>query len=220
MSFDSGILQQQLEDFRRERIAQIEAGVRFARFEFRHEVPKTVLHIVPSGSASGIEEALDSNSDLSGRTVPIMNPAHDHFRDLYHAGYFAHDQIEDTGTVTAYTRVEDNGSIEAVETFLVNPEHGSIRASIFKPWLIAALRRYLELLSAVGVSVPVYVMLSLLGVVGDATLAGANDADIQPLIHGSNLELPPITVLGFEDNPAEFMQPAFTAVWKFFQLSD
>jgi len=132
-------------------------------------------------------------------------------------GFLIYGQSAQTASARRYWQIFRNGSIEAVEAFLLRfrGDKRLIPSVAYEQWLLKALPRSLSIQKQLGVEPPLLVMLSLLGVSGYAMAVDPSRLFLHEAhpIDRDNLLASDILVENFECDPAEVMRPVFDAIW-------
>jgi len=197
--------------YREERLSKIIVGETFAKLD--PEAPKIVLHIVPFGAFEpGVRFNIDllMNADKRGLREPLRLAS----------GDFPLSQYNFDGLLTAeqdtYVQVSRNGSIEAVDTSILNAarEKRFTRGSMYETNLLRAIRRYLDALEGLDVEPPLFVMVSFLGVKGYRILFNPNVFEdiYDHRIDRSNLIMLEVVIDSYDCNLAEVMKPIFDTI--------
>jgi len=177
----------------------------------------TALHLVPLNS-------LDPGFavDLSG-----MSKSASAMRPMYGAGWscryffegFATFSRLDQQPALSYTLLMRDGMLEAVDTALLRPYQGRLLVPgvAYEQKILGAISRYLTILPNLGVTPPVIILLSLLGVRG-YLLAGE---DYGMGFRGEQLDrdelvLPGVTLDDLNADPTPRLRPMFDALWNAF----
>ena len=131
-------------------------------------------------------------------------------------GYLIYDRWQDTPQAGGYLQVFRNGTLEAVDAFMFAFEgKNSIPGYPFEISISKAVQRYLALENDVGIGVPIFVLLSLLGVKGYSINAGPMRPFLEErLMDRSDLLLPDIIVEEQGADIPRLMRPAFDAFWQ------
>jgi hypothetical protein len=197
------------------------------------ETPKVILHLVPFGA---FEPAhifdLSSPGNCGGweRLVPMdINPAHaQRLRYRYNLdGILTY--IEDRPNHGAtYLQLFRNGTIEAVaeSTRMAFMEQSKVIDPVrLESTLLDALAKYLGFQKRLGVDLPLFVMLSLLGVSNYCVMPNERDAErLEQLnadfakydpspIDRDSLLLPDVMVDSYESDLNVILKPIFDALW-------
>ena len=217
----SGTLAERVRDFRAERLNKISAGEIPAPLS--ETMAKIVFHLVPFGAFEP-----SARFDLSPLTLPekrrsitplmmgmngheILNHCrHRHnFDGLLNFAQWATDI-----PAVAYLQVFHNGIIEGVDVSILNTNSfRQIPSMPFEQVLCYALSQYLQTQKALGVELPIFLMISLLGV-KDYTLGISQTYYGQHYpIDRPDLLMPEVLIDRFGRNPADVMKPIFDAVW-------
>ncbi len=195
-------------DFRDERLAKIIAGEMPAKLD--EKAPKIVLHIIPFGAFEpGARFNIDPlmNADKRGLIEPLRLAS----------GGFPPSQYNFDGLLIAeqdtYVQVFRNGSIEAVDTSILNAarEKRFTRGFMYETNLLRAIRRYLDALEGLDVEPPLFVMVSFLGVKGYRILFNPDVFEdiYDHRIDRSNLIMLEVVIDSYDCNLAEVMKPIF-----------
>lgn len=205
-------LAERLREFRRDRLALIEAGESPLTTQ---EPAKIVLHLIPLQSFSpgilldlvDLEESLPSLALISG----FSGYSRHNFEGLL---YYA--VIRDTGLTASYSQILRNGCIEAADTFLLSHRDNKryIPSQAFETKIAKALGDYLKVMRLLGVQPPIYIALSFLNVSG-YYMAVSNTIDPLrvPLIDRRELLLPEVAIEDLEGDLYAILRPLFDMVW-------
>lgn len=204
---------EQIRNFRAERLNMIVAGETPIALA---EYPKFVLHLVPlrAFEPSVRFDMSPLESMLSLITPIVGGGASLGFRHNFD-GYLTYIPPHQ-GRSISYLQIFRNGCIEAVEAEMLRPKNGKgkIPGSYMAEELSAALGRFLSVQKTLGVTPPLFVMLSLMGVSGYTMVVGP-DVSIGPdqFIEKDMLLIPEVMVESFENDPMEVMKPLFDIIW-------
>jgi len=220
----SSTLTERIRDFRTDRLSKIMSGEMPA--SLNETMAKIVFHLVPFGAFE-----LTSRYDLSTLALPdnralIMplmmgmndSQTHNYFRHRYNLdGLLNHAQWANDRPDAAYFQVFRNGVVEGVDASILNMDRfpKQILSIHFEQILCHALSVHLQTQKTLGVDLPIFVMVSLLGVkdykmvyVGQWPQGQLNYSIDRP-----NLVLPEVMIDSFDCDPAEVMKPIFDTVW-------
>jgi hypothetical protein len=202
---------ERIRNFRAERISNVIAGETHLLLD--EKAPKIVLHIIPLGAFEpGARFNIDPlmNADKRGLIEPLrlasggFPPTQYNFDGLLIAG-------QDT-----YVQVFRNGSIEAVDTSILNAarEKRFTRGFMYETNLLRAIRRYLDALEGLDVEPPLFVMVSFLGVKGYRILFNPDVFEdiYDHHIDRSNLIMPEVVIDSYDCNLTEVMKPIFDTI--------
>jgi hypothetical protein len=180
------------------------------------EGPKYVLHLIPFGSFKP-----DSNYDLSEfykdpKKLPnIRLESTTHGWGKYNfdgfASYWHFEPYNPTKPISGYTQIFRNGIIEAVGVEYNPTLNGKVDKVVdinYKDTIIKAIKEYLGIQKTLGITPPIFIIFSILGVKG--IQIGQRDSchKLKP-IYGSepfpqdDLILPEIIPSDFDDNKVE-----------------
>jgi hypothetical protein len=126
-------------------------------------------------------------------------------------------QFSSSASAHSYLQIFRNGSIEAVDAFLLRSREGerTISSVAYERDLLDALLRFLSIQKQLGVEPSLLIMLSLLGVSGYTMAVDPRRfrwSDIHPIDRDSLL-IPEVVIESFECDPVEVMRPIFDAIW-------
>lgn len=206
----------------------ISAGL--AGFKFCHSAPETmakiVFHLVPFGAFELTSRydlstlALPDNRALIMPLVMEMNDSQmrNYCRHRYNFdGLLNHAQWANDLSVATYLQVFRNGIVEGVDASILNMDRfpKQIPSIHFEQVLCYALSVYLQTQKTLGVDLPIFALVSLLGVkdykmvyVGQWP-QGQQDYPIDR----PDLVIPEVMIDSFDCDPAEVMKPIFDTVW-------
>ena len=202
---------ERIRNFRAERISNVIAGETPVLLD--ENAPKIVLHIVPFGAFEpGARFNIDPlmNADKRGLIEPLRLAS----------GGFPPSQYNFDGLLTAeqdtYVQVFRNGSIEAVDTSILNAarEKRFTRGFMYEPNLLRAIRRYLDALEGLDVEPPLFVMVSFLRVKDYRILFNHSvfeDFD-DHRIDRPNLIVPEVVIDSYDCNLTEVIKPIFDTI--------
>lgn len=211
----SDTLSQKVRNFRLERISRI----------INEETPiplfnraKIVLHLIPLLSFGPIKnDYIIEISKQNEFIAPIYCSAL--WRRFNFDGYLTHSSLEDK--LPSYTQFFRNGIIEAVDTALLEPQ-GEREDKLFIPSdaieesLLESICKYFILLKKLGISPPIVISISLLGVKGYKleTAYRSNQLDFQigHPIDRENLLIPEIIVEN-GGQTLSILKPIFDTIW-------
>lgn len=204
----SEALPERIQRFRADRLCKIVAG----------ETPvslnagaKIVLHLVPFeafGRGRGIDLVL---TDLQPELPPICASAFTHRYNI--DGLLTFEDAGDRSVAYSYVQLFRSGIIEAVDIGIIQAREKALSIG-YEGELLKYLKRYLLYMKQLGITTPVFIMLSFLGVRG-YIISGSNNflrRGHDPIDRDS-LVIPEVLLETFDKDPAEVMRPAFDAVW-------
>ena len=206
---ESETLAVKIRNFRNDRLSQISVG--------ETPVPlidgaKIVLHIMPA-SAFEFGHSYDLNRLSNLDLPPLCAGGWDHRLNFDGAVTYLGDR--ETGYSSNYTQVFRSGIVEAVDNRILQErdKKGIIFSKTFAPVLIEAMNKYLSGLIKLGVDLPLWLGVSLLGVKGyllavDYHIWGDS---IHP-IDRHELIVPEIRVEDTSIAVARILRPAFDSI--------
>ena len=200
--------------FRAERVGRLIAGEAPVPLE---QGPLVVLHVVPL-SALGVGGQVDLDLVQGHQAGPLVGMHGSALDNRYtFDGFLATEGGRREGPYEGYALVFRDGIIEAVSTQCAGKRNGGsyIFSGIFEESLIQSLDRYGALLQALGVSPPVAVMLSLMGVKGyQMGVSGWRAAVFRmPGIDRENVLTAPVLMEGLQEDAGRLLRPSLDAVW-------
>jgi len=204
---------ERIRNFRIERLSKIIAEETPVKLD---GVPKIALHIIP---ISAFDSATRFDLSSIARNPSHLQPINTHvsWNHRYNFdGFLTYAQFPKSTSAHSYVQIFRNGSIEAVEAFMLSSEKGerSIPAG-YERELLNAISKYLSIQKQVGVETPLIIMLSLVGISGYTLAVNRSRflfADVHP-IDRNTLLVPEILLESFDSDLAEVMKPAFDSVW-------
>ena len=177
------------------------------------DTAKISLHIIPIVSFSPAQHYdIGRIASSEVRLKPMYCGS---WNDRYNLdGFLAYAPIRDSKS-HSYVQVYRNGIIEAVETLLLEPreEVKNIPSIAYERELISSVTEYLSILNTLGIELPIFIFLDLLGVKGYSmttsrlTFVGGETIDREMLL------LPEIVVYSYEEGAAHILKPAFDSIW-------
>ncbi len=217
----SGSLTERIRDFRADRLSKISAGE--IPTPLHETMAKIVFHLVPFGAFEpSARFDLDPLALPEKRRVitPLMLGMNEH-EALNHCRYrFNFDGLLNYAQwapdlpVVAYLQVFRNGIVEGVDVSVLKANtFQQIPSILFEQVLCYALSLYLQTQKTLGVDLPIFLMISLLGV-KDYTMGIAQTYYGQDYpIDRPDLMMPEVMIDHFNCDPAEVMKPIFDSVW-------
>jgi Schlafen, AlbA_2 len=207
-------IEERVRQFRLDRVAKIAANETPVQLR---EGPKVVLHIVPL-SALVSRFSIDLSSVLLPSNEVDLRPIG---RDVLSCeSRFNLDGLvlwygsRLDGPAYAYTQVFRNGAIETADTSLTAGTPYRLLGDYFERAVMEGLVRYVPSLRHLGVSAPLAVMLSLIGVKGYqigphelAQMHGLGRFDREPIL------VPEVLLESFGADLPALMRPAFDMIW-------
>lgn len=189
--------------------------INFANFK----LPKIVLHLIPF-----ITFKNEPNYDLTRINLdyigfkPIFTSASTWHSFSEEDGIIAYSQKTNEPVLYSYVKVFSNGIIEAIDGFILSYHKDRlwIPPIELENDLINALSNYLEVQQDLGVSLPIFMSLILLGIRGykvyvDENYSGASNAEI---IQQENLILPKFIINNYNVKSERILRRSFDAIWK------
>lgn len=180
------------------------------------ELPKIVLHLVPINSLS-LTQQFDVAEIYSNRQQleSIATGSTSHRINFDGVVTFCFDSTPTT--CLSYVQAFRNGIIEAIETNEFEESKGNkfIRSLAFEQDIISASARFLKFQESFGITPPIFLMISLLGMAGYVMATKSDYRSVRALpIDRKDLLLPEIIIEQFEQDISLLLHPAFDAVWQ------
>jgi hypothetical protein len=204
---------ERIRDFRADRLTRIngnETPVLIPRG------PKTILHVIPfSAFTPGTNLNVSAFENDIRALPPIRSPggglSHRHNFD----GFVTFSSSRDGEESLNYVQIFRSGSIEAVNASLIREHNGQmvIGGYAWEQSLIDKLPSYLQAQSRLNVQLPVFIMLSVLGVKGYSMYVPPGSFDSGDTIDRDMLIAPEIMVEKFDSDAAQILKPAFDVIW-------
>jgi hypothetical protein len=206
-------LPERVRRFRDERLGRIVAG----ETPFRMPNPsKLVLHILPvmSLSPGTTIDLFRLKDQFYGLPLPCFQYPNKLCRFNFD-GLLTHDTQAEKDSCVAYAQCYRNGAIEFVDAWTL--KSCSAEQAFFATWveqvLVASLKEYVSILTALDVMPPVVVMPSVLGV-RRCFIKSGRFGDVNNPIDRDDLFLPDVLVEDFNEDAAKILRPAFDALWQ------
>jgi len=202
-----------IRDFRIDRLGQIVADETPAPL---FNAPKIALHLVPLGA--GLITQQYNLLPLEQQTARLLAPIYSTGWTPRHNfdGYLTYSVLRES-ICNSYLQIFRDGSIEAVESSMLKDDgYGKLIPSVaFEKRLLEALPRFLSIQRDLGVGLPIFLMLSLIGVKGYkmAVRQGYRDRTIAHEIDRDALIIPEVLVNDFSTSGEVLLRPVFDVVW-------
>ena len=192
-------------DFRVDRLSRVQANETPLPMV---DGPKVVLHICPIGLA---RQRGGLDSDTVNKLLSLICESRYNHRYNFD-GFLTYTSGESAGLAAAYLQVFRSGCIESVNHRIL--KYDKIIPSIdFERGVIESLPRYFNALKVLDIETPVFVMLSLVGVMG-FRIATSHSVEYElNKIDRQTLICPEVLFEDFDSNVETQMKPAFDALW-------
>lgn len=213
---ESGILIDQIREFRKERIFNLKTNNGPVRLE--NVTNFLTLHIIP---LSGI---VDKNK-LTSKQLLDLKEHRLEFRPLYASGWNTRINLDGVcaysmadGKTTSYTQVFRNGSIEGFDSLMISPRFSDendfkkIPMVAIERKLIEFINRKLILLKKLEIDPPYFIFITLIGINGCIIQSGNWIID-QEEITENDIYLPEVIINDFEEDISKVLRPVFDMVW-------
>lgn len=203
---------ERIRTFREDRLSKILAGETPVPL---CENPKTALHLVPTISFRP-GQRYDLRPIASGRdTMKGIGDIPCAMR--YNVdGLLAYDGDDPPRASYCYVQLFRSGVLEAVDAFLLDPGTQQLIPSVwYEQALIASLGRYLSILRTLGVELPLFLFLTVLGAQGykmGITGTAFGVAELHA-IDREVLLLPEVLVEDYDAGPERLLRPCFDSLW-------
>lgn len=184
--------------------------------------PRLTLHTIPVSGVQGLSP-IDPQMFVKSREL-LWVPEESGLSGRYtFDGYLTYGSPWETSgekkLYRGYMQAFRDGSLEYATAYIAASEKKKYLWSVaFEEFTLTALSRHFELLSALGLTPPVFAVLSLTGVLGykldlpDSILRQPRAGQLA--IDRDTLRVPEILVEDFEQDVGVLMRPAFDAVWQ------
>ena len=135
-------------------------------------------------------------------------------------GYVVHDAIHKDGTCASYVQLSRDGTVEAVCSGILygipksadSVPDQALRTKTIEIELVGALERYLPIQQALGVQLPILVLISVVGVKG-LRIPGPGDYSPDP-VATNVISIPPQNLGDYDVDPGRFLRDAFDRIWQ------
>ena len=205
-------LAERIRSFRAERIARISS--RDIAFNMC-DTAMLVLHVVPLESMDPASQIDIAQFEYRRSPVPPLYAGSGWNSRFNPDGYATYDGDSATRKVRTYLQVFRTGIIEAVEASLFRPENGipGIPFIAVEQELLKGVHNSTRLLQDLGLNLPFFVLITLVGVRGLVGLFGSGWAPGSP-IDRDIVQLPDVTLSESGTTPDALLRPAFDALWQ------
>lgn len=168
--------------------------------------PKLILHLIPQNF---METSVDVNNPIirESSPAPISNSGWN--ERVNFDGLLTFFQPSSRPLSASYVQLFRNGSMEAVDSFLIQ-QGEAIPLNGIESRLMKGLNSYLKLFNRLEVALPLVLMLSVLNIKDFSTYGGEYTSD------RANLILEPFLIESYDINIQQFMQPIFNILWNTF----
>jgi hypothetical protein len=200
---------ERLRSFRANRLANIisdETPIRLGNN------PKVLIDLVPiSALEPGGVDVTRSAYKLMGHLVP-MGPISNWGNRYNFDGVLVYSEHG-----RSYVQMFRSGIIEAVAGQLLDQKYeqykGLIPSSSFESTIVEAVSRYLSAQKALEISLPLFIMITLVGVKG-FTMSHGYPMFTNPKIEREVLPLPEVLIEDYSVDAGRVLRPAFDALWQ------
>lgn len=183
------------------------------------EGPKMVLHVVPiSAFDPGARYHLHQITDPWSMTRPLCSTGITDSRYNFD-GFLTYDRLDASSEDISYLQIFRNGALEAVDTtifyYAKKSQKKHIAGVAYEREILDALPRFLAIQEKLGVEPPLFVMVSLLGILGYTIIVdrATFPAAERDKIDRDTLLTPEVLVETFVADAAQVMRPIFDAIW-------
>ncbi len=179
--------------------------------------PKIILHLVPLtifDPAAQIDlQPLNNDPNLA---PPIQN--HSYGQRFNLDGFLSYGPFSRKDGHRGYIQVFRSGTIEAVDASMFTQPDGSklVPSQLVEKMIIAATTRYLKTAQKLGVTPPMVVMVTILGLKGYAMATNSPWHNYNPInqIDRDALLLPDVLLEDFNTPADRLLKPVFDAFWQ------
>lgn len=204
---------ERIRKFREDRISQIYANETPIPFT---ETARIVLHMIPIGSFDPAQNyEISKIASDSNKLKLIYDSARNHRYNL--DGFLTYSGGAD-GVSHSYVQLFKNGIIEAVEGSLLEPSYNGnlvIPSVAYEEELISSVKEYLAVLELLGIDLPLFLFLSLLGVKGYSMAVNPRRVRVYKVykIDRDILLLPEIVIENYDVVAKDVLRPCFDSIW-------
>ncbi|MFQ5853848.1 MAG: helix-turn-helix domain-containing protein, partial [Candidatus Binatia bacterium] len=173
---------------------------------------RVILHVLPIAALDPTTH-IDTAS-LTGKFLSGIYLENNDFRHNFD-GYLMSRHPQKSPIFGSYVQVFRTGAIEAVDSCSTRPYNGKkfIAGNYFVKHVSSALNSYLEQEEELQLQPPLFVMLSLVGVMGYKMYSGTFSDENHP-VDRDTLFLPDIIVESYGTPATTLFRPAFDALWQ------
>lgn len=201
-----------IKKFRENRTSNIYANETPVPF---YDNAKTILHLIPIISFSPSQSYDISKIALHpSKMCPIYCTGWDHRYNL--DGFLTYSGGAE-GKSHSYVQLFRNGIIEAVEGLLLKPQNRdlSIPSLAYEEQLIQSLRDYLDVLQTLSVELPIFLVLTLVGVKGYRMGVDRDRYFVfeTHTIDRDVLLLPEVVIESYDVKAKDVLRPSFDSIW-------
>jgi hypothetical protein len=200
---------ERIRKFREDRIARLLSYNTPVPFS---ETAKSMLHLIPLASfGPGKRYDLDKiASDSSQLMAPIYTGSYSHRYNFDGFVTYSSGEVSDS-----YVQLFRNGVVEVVEGFLLKPSGDELHipSVAFEEELIESLPRYLRVLKALGVELPLFAVLTLVGVRGYSMSGGGPLYRAGLQVDRDVVCVPEVLINNYDEPASRILRPLFDTVW-------
>ncbi len=205
----SDSLPDKIRRFRDDRISKIVADETPVKLSGTHRL---VLHILPIAALDPTTRI--NPAALDGRYLaPIYSSGYN--SRLNFDGLVNFNPVAQTPSCRSYVQLFRTGAIEAASASLIPHDENKkfIAGNHFEQQLISSLSAYLKVEEELRLQTPIFVMVTLIAVMGYRIYSGPFSDENDP-IDRENLFLPDILVEDYEVDASKVLRPAFDSLWQ------
>lgn len=207
----SGDLAEKIQQFQRRRVNDIANDDTPVKL---YKDAKIVLHIVPASSFTPGEKInIKKVVDRTIKVPPICNYGYDSRINLN--GFLTYSKRHD-GTMLSYTQLYRNGTIEAVDSYLLSDEHEKkiIPSVAYEGKLMEVMKEYMKSLKALEITPPIFVFMTIIGANGfKMGVDRLRSWDTQHRIEEYIVNTPEVFVESYEETAEDILRPMFDVFW-------
>ena len=215
----SQTITERIRSFRTDRVAKINSGETPASVHEDHQV---ILHLIPLNSLDPAQRHDLTTLEGDNTLQPFSRSSADKL--LYNVDGLVNKELPVKDLPVAYIQVFRNGIIESVDSgsFILSSQRTETRflsINHFECCLIEALKRYLLIYSKLNVEIPIYIFLTLAGVLGvklldDATYPSPEiRAEKNAPIDRDVVMIPEACIKNYNDPPQAILKDVLDSVW-------
>jgi len=215
-------LADRIRDFRTERLGLIVADQ--TPVPLQEGGARIVVHLVPLEAFTTTSEINLNGADGSGLFQPLFSDLAGAYSRWNLDGTVTYD-LDQEGIAMQYAQLFRNGIFEGVDTWLMQTrEHADLggpaaSGNEIETYLASRLANPLQVLQRIGASVPVVILVSIVGARGFMLLAGDNAYYSRrrhgiPRVDRDTLLLPDVTIETFDADLPRLMRPVLDALWQ------
>jgi len=210
----SETLKERVFSFRNDRVMKIISGQTPVMC---YDNPKVIVHLMPLFSfrrnISLDIQSIAERPEHYNCMQPIFHSIND--RRYNYDGYLTISTVRDA-KAAGYFQLFRNGIIEATDSYSIKPFEGQkfIPSVVFEKELMSSVERYLKLIENIGLPLPIYLFLSLIGI-RDYVYATPPKRfpDVSIPFNRDDYLFPEYVIQDYREQAVKILRPCFDSIW-------